>query len=247
VLEAIAHRLDFGKGHMQPQRFVCLRDGIREDWVLKLMGKSNGELAADWIGSALATHLDVPCPQPDIANVSAEALETAPTTIKEWAVPGPAFATKYIRAGDVDSWPQLSRMPIPSLAMLVALDTWLEVLDRRKPEGDWNLIIDSADGRPLVLDFGKSLTPCLYHILGTPDGIPLEGHPALIHLDVAPHLPDACLAIEGLAEEEVKAIVMSCPQEWISEQAKLCAIEFLLSRQARMYELCNAKRVEGSL
>ncbi|MFN8557450.1 MAG: hypothetical protein U0531_08890 [Dehalococcoidia bacterium] len=53
---------------------------------------------------------------------------------------------------------------------MYALDTWLETLDRRRPDGIWNALIDLNDGGLAVIDFGKCLTPCFAVILGD-DGV----------------------------------------------------------------------------
>src|SRR5262249_30704513 len=150
--------------------FLCDNDGQQERWVLKLLGLSATELAADWVGSLLAHRLGLPCPPVDIVNVSERALRTAPEDVQAWARPGPAFASKLVQPAnsgltDID----VVELPPEMLGTMYALDTWLEVLDRRKPDGIWNLLQDLSDASYLVLDFGKCLAPCLQSILGSAD------------------------------------------------------------------------------
>ena len=126
------------------------------------------ELAADWIGSLLAHRLEIPCPAVEIANLSAAALATAPPAVREWGKPGPAFASQELVASKaIDSDHELVNIArrdggaAATLGSLYALDIWLEVLDRQKPDGSWNLLRDLSADSLCVIDFGKGLTSCL--------------------------------------------------------------------------------------
>jgi len=159
-LEALEHLRDIGTGDTRPQVFLCDNGGVLEPWVLKLAGLSAGELAADWIGSLLAQRLGLRCPAVAVAQVSARALSTAPPTVQAWAQPGPAFASRLVEdvlAGLTDA--DLLVAPADDLGMMYALDAWLEVLDRRKPDGIWNALKDVSDGRLVVLAMARACHP----------------------------------------------------------------------------------------
>ena len=240
-LQALRHIADVGTGDTRPQVFVCDHGGVRELWVLKLMGLSVGELAADWIGSRLAQRVGVRCPPVEIAPVTPAVLLDAPAELRAWARPGPAFASRLIepvRAGLTDA--DLASVPAADLGKMYALDAWLEVLDRRKPDGIWNALKDESDGSLVVLDFGKSLSPCLQFVIGGGDDLIEPAYPAavLAAADINAAL-DLCATIESVSQTEVERIVAEMPADWASDATRLRIVRFLVERAGRIRELCH--------
>lgn len=173
---------------MEPQVFSCAADDrpdARSEWVLKLMGKNNGELIGDWVGCLLAQALGLRAPMVDIADVDVAALQTTPRSVSAWAKPGPAFASRYM--GDSQNVPSdkavLDLCSGDFIGALYAVDTWLEVLDRKKPDGTWNLLRRNAanDSNPYVIDFGKCMAECLFSgPVRAPETMRPVHYPALI-------------------------------------------------------------------
>jgi hypothetical protein len=240
TLDALYHLDDIGTGDTRPQVFMCDRDGVHEPWVLKLAGLSASELAADWIGSRLAHRLGLRSPVVALASVSPAALLSAPPDIQAWARPGPAFASKLVAsatAGLTDT--DLARMPAADLGAMYALDAWLEVLDRRKPDGIWNALRDGGDGGLVVLDFGKSLSPCLQVLFGAGDELVEPDYPTDVRqaADVSAALR-VCATIEVMPRAEVEQIVASVPGEWLADALRPRVARFLMERAGRVRELC---------
>ena len=247
MLEARNHLLDVGTGDTRPQLFSCYNGNVLERWVLKLMDGAVAELAADWIGSLLAHRVGLYCPSVDVASVSAEALSTAPPGVQAWARPGPAFASKELRnCKPIDSEYELVSMArrddgaAETLGRLYALDAWLDVLDRQKPDGSWNLLRDNSTGDLCVIDFGKSLTSCLLPVLGTvsppidppyPTGAKLvaDGRAALM----------ACATIESIGSTELEEMISSVPSAWVDVSTRPKVADFLCERAALVRDSCR--------
>jgi hypothetical protein len=240
-LEALNHRRDIGTGDTRPQLFLCDNDGRHEFWVLKLMGLANAELAADWIGSLLAHRLGVPCPEVAIASVTTEALATAPEAVRGWARPGPAFASALVEpavSGLTD--PDLVEFPTEVLGAMYALDVWLEVLDRRKPDGVWNVLEDKRDGSLVVLDFGKSLTPCFEYVIGGDDDPILPPYPPLVRRAASlPAALETCASIETLDDNDIEETVASVPIAWLEVGIRERINRFLRRRAGLVRGLCE--------
>ena len=240
TLDAIYHLDDIGTGDTRPQLFMCDRDGVHEQWVLKLSGLSAGELAADWIGSLFAQRVGLRCPAVAIAQVSPVALSTAPADVQAWARPGPAFASRLVEqaiAGLSDA--DILTVPAEDLGGMYALDASLEVLDRRKPDGIWNALKDSTDGRLVVLDFGKSLSPCLHIVLGADDDLIAPDYPPDVRraADLAAAVR-VCATIESIEPAEIEQIVASVPGEWLADAPRQRVVRFLTERAGPVRELC---------
>ncbi len=94
-------------------------------------------LAVDWVGHCLAAQLDVPIVEPSLVSVPQEALDTAPDSVRQWAKPGVAFGTKFLRlATTIAGLDQLT--PCRNVGLLGSLhvvDVWMDILDRKKAEG----------------------------------------------------------------------------------------------------------------
>lgn len=241
TLIARNHRADLGGGDTRPQLFRCDRDGVREDWVLKLMGRANAELAADWIGSSLAGALGLRCPDVDIAIVPEDAIATLPADVRSWARPGPAFASRFlgrVTSGLVD--PDISHHPRDVLGGVYALDLWLEVLDRRRPDGTWNLLEDLTDGSLWVMDFGKSLTPCLHVMFGAADAVtPPAISGAILSAFALSGALDVCTMIENMSEETIATTVAAVPSEWLDGGVRQRIVRFLQTRAGQVRAACE--------
>jgi hypothetical protein len=236
---------------MEPQVFTCAfvppsEAAERGEWVVKLMGKSRAELVGDWVGCLLASTLGLRTPEVSIVEVDADALSTCPAPVMAWATPGPAFASRYLSdtrelLGDravVDGCPG------EFLGSLYALDTWLEVLDRKKPEGSWNLIKRNAEGdaNAYVIDFGKCMAPCLFPpVLGPEEIRPPASYSASVRraADLKSAV-DTAASIGELPDASVRDVCASIPQAWLASDEQRTNIEtFLLSRRQGVVATCR--------
>jgi hypothetical protein len=232
---------------MRPQIFWCLDDqGERARWVLKLEGRSDTELAADWIGCILALKLGIPCPAVDICDVSGEALSTAPLDVQEWARPGPAFASRELTlsvAAQTDD-DVLRFASAEFLGSVFALDSWLEILDRKKPDGIWNLLIPMDayghdTGHTMVLDFGKGLTSCMLPVFGEPVRL-VPGYPLAIRR--AASIAEAVHVANEIAKftyDDIRQIVGSVPGTWIDNSARDRIVTHLTENMIGLHDLCQ--------
>ncbi|TAK66335.1 MAG: hypothetical protein EPO22_03875 [Dehalococcoidia bacterium] len=212
--------------------------------MLKMLGLARGELVADWVGSCLAHRLEIRCPPIDIADVSIDALRTAPAEIQKWARPGPAFASREIvtaKSGLRDA-EIVEGAGAEMLGAMYALDTWLEVLDRRVA-GVWNALLDTDSQEIYAIDFGKGLTPCLHKLIGHPiDTTRVQeanyGSAAKAAASKSSSL-DTCARIEGLNRTELEEICISVPSAWIDEPTRAQVVEFLVGRQPGVRAVCS--------
>ena len=248
MLTAENHVHDYEMGQNKPQAFWCVDDeGNRARWVLKLMGSSVAELAADYAGSYLAHRLELRCPQFDVAGVTREALQTAPDHVQAWAHVGPAFASRELihsQSGLTDDDIAAKCEP-EMLGAMFALDAWLDVLDR-KNANIWNALLETDDSRIYVIDYGKGLTPCLQKLLERPTDMSLVQAPKypgsirlLASLDAA---RAACATIEGLGRVELRELANSIPADWMSQDSRGCIVEFLTLRQEHVRAVCEQMR-----
>lgn len=247
TLIAIRHIREIGTGDTRPQLFLCEHDGRREYWVLKLMGLANAELAAAWIGSQLARRVGIPGPGVALASVPATALGDAPEAVRRWAQPGPAFGSAYIEpvdAGLIDA--DLPRFSAATLGAMYAVDAWLEVPDRRKPDGIWNVLQDLRVGSLAVLDYGKRLMPCLGFVLGASDVLLPPDYPAAVRrvasLEAA---VETCARMEAISDTEIEMIVAGVPEAWLTEGQRRKIAPFLRGRVERVRAVCERWLGEG--
>lgn len=253
MLEARNHLRDIGTGDTRPQVFSCQNGITLERWVLKLMNGAVAELAADWIGSLLPHRLGIPCPAVNIVRVPAEALLTAPPDVRNRAKPGPAFASReMVSTKAIDSERELVDIArrdsgaAADLGSLYALDTWIEVLDRQKPDGSWNLLRDNESGGLYVIDFGKGLTSCIHVMLGGEPSSITPPYPESIRLVADGRAARAtCNVIETISESELNAIVSSVPSLWLGEQARTRIVKFLISRTSDVRNVCQRMHLGG--
>jgi len=249
-LSARNHRRDLKEWESRPQLFQC-SDGA--EWVLKLMGNNLGSasLATDWVGSALATMIGVPTPEPNIVEVSGDALRTAPESVQEWARPGPAFGSALVsQYVNLFGMAQLTQcVNLRDIGKMVVLDTWIEVLDRQKPDGKWNLLIDNADDEPQlrVIDYGFSLS----ETLRPRDAVPL-GEPAKLLAcppSLRPHIDwgaarEAVRAMLDISRDQVAEVIQSIPAEWgIDDEQRRAIIEYMFSRRELIGQLVEQEAV----
>lgn len=235
---------------MEPQIFSCDAyddpPNAASEWVLKLMGKNGGELIGDWVGCLLARALGLRTPAVDVAEVDEEALQTAPASVRAWAKPGPAFASAYM--SDSQNVPSdkavLDLCPGDFVGALYAVDTWLEVLDRKKPEGTWNILRRdvAGDSNPYAIDFGKCIAECLFSVPVTKPAIMRPArYPTLVRQAAS---LEAALAmansIAALDEQLLADVIASIPFPWLSKiDQRNCILSFLTSRKARVRTICG--------
>jgi hypothetical protein len=134
------------------------------------------------------------------------------------------------------------------LGRLYALDTWMEVLDRRKPEGVWNLLNDTATGAIIVIDFGKALAPALSVLpVLEPDKIvqPSYSPAVILAADVESAL-DTCDTIEKIPAQEIEEIVGSVPAHWLDDESRTAIVEFLMDRRKVLRAACNGMQGGGA-
>lgn len=248
TLTARAYLRSLGQSAMQPIVFRCMSDDAPQrpgEWVLKLMGKNRPELIGDWVGCLLAAHLRLPTPEVDIADVDQEAIETCPRGITSWARPGPAFASRYV--GDSQDVPNdravVNLCSGEFLGGLYAMDTWLEVLDRKKPEGNWNLIRRNAEGdsQAYAIDFGKCMAECLFPPLLDPNTIATPSYPIVVRQAA---FTSAAISkakeIADLSATVIDEVVASIPAVWIDDESgRECIREFLRRRQLKIVDACG--------
>ena len=231
-----------GDGKTIPQVCEC-EDG--SFWVVKLPGSpgaQNWELCADWIGSTLAGLANVPTPQCALIHVGVLALQTLPAGPAQWAKAGTAYGSAYLAsARPVTGSLAVERGMAPlDLMRVVATDTWLGVLDRKKPQrGQWNLLEDTGTLPPriLTIDYGMSLTDVLsYTLVPLPIAAqcPEEWRPRLREEDIARAAGD----VNAVTEEQIRGVVDAIPEDWRASVARLDKVPaYLLQRQAEL-EAC---------
>ncbi len=205
------------------------------------MGRVNAELAADWVGCLMAQKLGIASPDVEIADVSGEALMTAPGEVRSWAEPGPAFASlQIIGSVAAQSDSQLLEFATPdNIGMMFALDVWLEVLDRKKPDGIWNALVHTSDGGLRVIDFGKCLSPCFFPILGSKVDQPVPNYPLAVRRSGSIQAAlEVASRIETMAADDIKEIVTSIPARWIDEEVRQRIADFLVDRSLHLGPVC---------
>jgi hypothetical protein len=134
----------------------------------------------------------------------------------------------------------LCTFPGADLGRMYALDAWLEVLDRRKPDGIWNALKSHDEGSLIVLDFGKSLLPCLHFVIGAGDDVIEPNHPAEVRQTAdLPAALDLCATIESVSQAEIEQIVAEIPAEWVPDATRPRIVRFLVERAGRVRDLCR--------
>jgi hypothetical protein len=241
MLRARNWRLSLRGGETQPQVFEC-SDG--EDWVLKLPGNPHlaTGLCADWIGTVLAQRAGVPVIECNLVEVDELALSTMrlDTPAHSWATSGIAFGSRYLRdAKDVTGLEgAVHAISADDRARIVVTDTWLDVLDRKKPgQGQWNLLMrtDVGRGAIVVIDYGMALGELLGPPLLAPVQmevrVPPEWRP---HLDRT-EIRAAIAAAEAIPGEDIRAVVQSLPPAWRAAAPRATELpNYLLTRQSSL-------------
>jgi hypothetical protein len=120
------------------------------------------------------------------------------------------------------------------LGRLVVLDTWIEVLDRQRADGSWNLLVDQSSGQThfVVIDQGLSLSEPLLGALAI--GTPVEircPQPLLPYVD----WDEALAAVEIMLttpREDLYALLQSIPNQWgINDGERHKVVDYLESRR----------------
>jgi hypothetical protein len=241
-LSARNWRLSLGGGQTEPQLFQC-SDG--RDWVLKLQGNPHMDvvgLCADWVGTCLAGMARVPTVQCELVHVSPDALWTMRKL--EWSPrPGTAFGSLFaIQADAVTGTAAMEHgLSGSDLMRIVAVDTWLDVLDRKKPgRAGWNLLLDkeTQPARVVSIDYGMGMPDALgVPILGAPPmamQCPDEWRPWLHVSDI----PTAMADINAIPDGEVEELVRSIPEDWRAHLPAMETISAWLLRRREKLEAC---------
>jgi hypothetical protein len=133
--------------------------------------------------------------------------------------PGTAFGTLHkTESKNVLGMFEIASVATPlELSRIVVSDTWLDVLDRKKPLGTWNLLIDTGASpeRLVAIDFGLGLT----EILG---GVPVLGGDQVrircpeewvpyLNRDAVQSAIDRIFAIDDAA---IEAVIAATPESW---------------------------------
>lgn len=115
-----------------------------------------------------------------------------------------------------------------------------DVVDRLKPDGEWNLLEDPTSGECWVLDFGKGLSSCLQILLGGRPA-PLEpGYPDGIMSTIDMHVAQRmCTIICELADDEIAEVVHSTPPDWLDAERRKLIVPFLRERAAMLPQLMD--------
>jgi hypothetical protein len=125
------------------------------------------------------------------------------------------------------------------LLRIVAVDTWLDVLDRRKPERTgWNLLVDTtaAPARLIAIDYGLALTEVLgVPLIGAERGmqprIPAEW---AMHLHAA-DIDDVLADIRSVADDQIQEVVDCVPPDWSSAVPGVREVPtYLVDRRAQL-------------
>jgi hypothetical protein len=247
MVRAVNWRMALPGGETRPQVFEC-DDG--QEWVLKLPGNPHGGLGglcADWIGTVIASRVGVSVLPCELVEVDQDAVNGMPagSEPRRWARPGVAFATRYVKAQPVSGMATiLSHSTSLDRMLIVATDTWLDVLDRKKPGlGEWNLLVDvgSKPQRMVVIDFGMGLG----ELLGPPilGSVPMAARiPAewLLHLD--PREVDLVLNDVGaVPRAEIETVVRSLPAEWTTAVPGVRGVPDYLERRRERLAACLRK------
>lgn len=221
-----------GGGQSEPHLFTC-DDG--QSWVLKLPNNPQGsQLGTDYLGSLLARQFQLPVPEPAVVDVDQAALDSM-DAVPLWAVPGLALGSLYLRsaAGFSPNAAALAADP-EFAARLLVFDSWIETLDRRRPDGAWNLLLrtDSIGPPIVVLDFGFALNVgvTLGHASILPASYPVE----IVHATTAEEVAKAIEELEWLDDGDIASAIERVPSEWMNSFSKRSTLSFLLQRRTRI-------------
>jgi hypothetical protein len=231
-VRAINHLGFLGGGQSEPHLFSCDDDRV---WVLKLPGNPQAvQLGQDFLGLCVAELMGVHVPESSVVEVDISAISTM-SSPPAWLRPGLALGTVYVQAtGAFAAGGNAIAADLPQVALLIVLDSWIETLDRRRPDGAWNLLVrtDTHPTELLVLDFGFALNA--RYALGPSSIIP-EAYP--LELTAAVSSNQVAMAIEAagaLEEASVASCVYAVPEEWMDSEAKERTLAFLLERLRRI-------------
>ncbi len=150
--------------------------------------------------------------------------------------PGTAFGTVFLtESKNVIGMDEIVTIAQPlELSRIVVSATWLDVLDRRKPTGAWNLLIDtgSSTEQLKVIDFGLGLTEILggVAVLGDADinvRCPAEWRFYLNRADTQ----EALTEVLGINDEAIDAVIARIPDAWRHDAPRLSEMAEYLKRR----------------
>ncbi len=216
---------------------------------IKVMGNPQGEhtLACEYICTQLAEWFGVPIL--DYAILPITEADVFPLKDGRTAKPGPAFATRTIKAQPWSgSMKELKRLVNPeAITRLVVFDTWVRNDDRYPPvdtdgrrQSEWepkreNLLLTPEDAPPkklrlVAIDFGRGLTGGrdlpgdLTHIRAQQDEWVYGLFPEFCRF-VSPGRVDAAVArLREVTHEVVQAIMNAVPKEWQVDRKAVSAV-----------------------
>ncbi len=218
---------------------------------LKVMGNRSGphRLACDWVGSKLARWFGLATP--DIAILTLGADDTFPLPRKHLALPGPAFASRFVPGhtwgGDAAELRLLVNRE--DISRLVVFDTWILNRDRhppdpatRKPNHDNVYLADTVRAnrwRLLAIDHTHAFTgedslgARLAHISSIKDERTYGLFPEFIPFLDAGELHWAKSFLSGVNRGHVESVVSSIPEAWdVDRGARTALIELIVCRAA---------------
>jgi hypothetical protein len=127
------------------------------------------------------------------------------------------------------------------LAGIVVADTWLDVLDRKKPEpGQWNLLLDTRGitARLVAIDYGLALGEILGPpILGAASMVPrcpVEWLPHVAASDVSAAIRDT----QQVPRHRMDDLVRSLPWDWRAELPRCSELPDYLEQRQKMLQDC---------
>ncbi len=245
-MRAINHVRRLGGGQSEPHLFTCDDADV---WVLKLPGNPQSvQLGQDFLGLLLARQCGIAVPDPAVVEVSGEVLVTMDDK-PAWAVGGIALGTRYI-ANTTGFSPNSATLNAcrDQVAQLLVFDCWVETLDRRRPDGAWNLLVrtDTAAPALLAVDFGFALnaTATLGSAALIPESYPLEFLRTALDDDIG----RAVTNLRTVTTRDLGEVVSSVPSAWMDADVKQRTLDFLEARHRRIMsgELVDAIRSRRS-
>lgn len=243
-MRAANHLGVLGGGQSEPHLFA---DENGEVWVVKLPGNPfESQLGTDYLGLQLAPFLGVPVPESRPITVDEESLATMQAR-PSWAREGLGLATRYFR-GVENVTPMALADGHETLSRLIVLDAWLETLDRKRPDGQWNLLrLTGPDVRYLAIDFGMSMQHrALLGSIATANPLP-PGYPEeLIAAADLRGVQTAMFELAAISDEVIQTTIESVPSAMMNPSDQRGILEFLVQRRRAVCSLSAGALLRGS-
>lgn len=215
-------------------------------WVVKLPGNPfESQLGNDYLGLQLAPLLRVPVPESHPIVIDEACLATMDVQ-PAWVHPGLGLATRYFLEVETVTPVSLSEGD-ESLSRLVVLDCWLETLDRRRPDGQWNLLrrLD-AEGGYLAIDFGMSMQRNVILGAAGSDRCLPPGYPAELLRAAGLHIVQSTIAeLTAISDAHIRSKVTAVPSSMMNPQHQQAILEFLVQRKRAVAALSASQLLRG--